>query len=561
MRSTATSGGVRNAVSEFFRQTFRLHSGEEYSELITRGLRNKHGVNKRYPWAYIRLFTLFFVLFAVFVLIVRFTSNQLFLPTISVFSSVCVNVPFLLLIYELYPQKNISFIGVCLAMLIGGAGASVLAQILFSLFPAPDRWLNAVFTGFFEELPKAGATIAVIIIARKSSPLAGFLFGAAVGCGFSISEDMGYILVQAGEVSPFNLATVVEVSLSRGVTAFCTHTLWTAAVGWAYCHFTRHFANVMFYIVLLFSCGLHIAWDLPLNIVALAFVNVGCGIAASVECILIIHFERKKVYANHRITPEDLCNSEAAVKEAWEQAKQQVEADEALDKKNPLFWRHWANFTFVLASFLMSVAAVIYCTVPFQETYGTREFSSPASFVTFMQDGMIFNYSESRAYNEHDRANDIELRENGVLVRVTQRVKDTADDSITYCYVYTVSRDVTPGYEHEYYFLNSVYVSLKTDLGENAIYREDVYNNGLLYASFFRVRTDVTGFMFDSSGNVSVIIYNPAFVMDLSDWKYLSLFIMFATTVGASLICGGALQIKSWRVKKECSTKDVSSAK
>lgn len=560
MAKTTTAGGAGNAVAEFFRQTFRRHSGAEYSELITRGLRSKRGVNKRYPWAYIRLFTLLFVLFAVFVLIVRFTSNQLFLPTITVLASLCVNLPFLLLIYELYPQKDVSFIGVCLALLIGGAGANVFSQILFSIFPPANDWLSAVLTGFFEELPKAVATIASIIIGRKNSPLAGFLFGAAVGCGFSISEDMGYIFVQANEVSPMNLATVVEISLARGLTAVCTHTLWTGAVGWAYCHFTRHFANVMFYVVLLFSCGLHIAWDLPLGVVALALVNVGCGIAACVECILIMHFERKKVYANNTLRPDDLYKNEETVKQVWDQAEQQVQAQEALNKHSYLFWRHWKQVTFVLAAFLMAVAAVIYSTVPFQETYGTQEFSSSEAFVLYMQDGRVFNCLDVRAYNKYDTADDIELRENGVLVRVTQRVKDKTDDTVIYNYVYAVSHDDTPGYERDHYFLNSVYVSLQTDLGENVIYREDVYNNGVLYASFFRVRSDVTGFMFDSSGDVTVITYNPAFVMDLSDWKYLSLFIMFATTIGAALVTGTALQIKGWRVKKQCSTKDVSSA-
>ena len=556
---TAKSGGARQAVSEFFKQTFRLHTGEEYSELITRGLRDRQGVNKRYPWAYIRLFTLFFVLFAVFVLIVRFTSNQLFLPVISLFAAICANIPFLLFLYELYPQRDVSFIGVCLAMLIGGAGAHVCTQILFNIFPPANAWLLAVTSGFFEELPKAIATIAVIIVARKSSPLVGFMFGAAVGCGFSIAEDMGYIFVQSSQVSPFNLATVVEVSLARGVTAFCTHTLWTATVGWAYCHFSRHFANLMFYIVLLFSCGLHIAWDLPLAPLPLAFVNIGCGVVAAVECILIIYFERRKVYVNHILTTFALSSSGADMKEALEQANEQGDADKALDRKNPNYWRHWSNFTLVLACFLMAVAAVIYCTVPFQETYGTKEFTSPESFVLFMQDGRIFKYEENRAFDAHGEITD-EWRVNGELVKVTQQVKDTANDDVTYNYVYTVSHDETPGYERDYYFLNSVYITIDSEWGESAIYREEVYNNGLLYESFFRVRTDVTGFMFDQSGDISVIIYNPAFEMDLSDWKYLSLFIVFATTIGVALICGCALQIKSWRVKKQCSITDVSSA-
>ena len=557
----ANSGCARQAVNEFFSQTFRLHTRNEYSELITRGLGSKHGANKRYPWAYIRLFTLLFVLYAVFILIVRFTSNQLFLPTIAAFGAVFVNLPFLLLLYELYPQRDISFMSVCLVMLIGGAGANVLTQIFFSLIHPSSKWLDAVAVGVFEEVPKALATVIVIVSARKHSPLAGFIFGAAVGCGFSVAEDMGYILVQAGSVSPFNLATVVEVTVARGVTAFCTHTLWTAAVGWAYCLFSRHtLANIVFYAVLLLSCGLHIAWDLPLAPLPIAFVDVGCGVVAVVECTLILHFERRRAYVKQIIANYKQGNSGLDVKEAWELAMGVADAEKALDRNKPSYWSYWSKFTFVFASFLMAVAAVIYCSVPFQETYGTQKFSSPASFVTFMQDGMIFNYTENRAYNSHDTANDVELRENGRLIQVTQRVKDVANGDITYNYVYTVGHDDTPGYEKDYFYLNSVYLSLSTELGERTVYREEVFNNGVKYASFFRVRTDVTGFMFDSNGDVSAIIYNPAFVMDLSDWKYLSLFIVFGTLIGSALICGSGLQIKSRRIKKLCSTQDASFA-
>ncbi|MDE6790848.1 MAG: PrsW family intramembrane metalloprotease, partial [Clostridia bacterium] len=191
VKSGSNSKRVNNVIANFFKQTFRRHSGEEYSELLTRGMRGDGGVNKKYPWAYIRLFALMLVLYAVFLLIVRFTSNELFIPTITVLASCCFNLSFLLFLYELYPKKDLSFMSVCLALLMGGAMANVISQILFNIFSSDNPWLRAVYTGFFEELPKAAAVIAVIVTSRKNSPLAGFLMGAAVGCGFSIVEDMG----------------------------------------------------------------------------------------------------------------------------------------------------------------------------------------------------------------------------------------------------------------------------------------------------------------------------------------------------------------------------------
>ena len=149
---------ARNVVTEFFRQTFRSHTGDEYSELLTRGMRGDGGVNKKYPWAYIRLFALIVILFAIYLLIVRFTSNELLTPTIMTLGSISVSLSFLIFLYELYPKKDLSIMLVCLAMLIGGALSTIITQVLFNVFTTDSKWLFSVFVGFFEELPKAIST-------------------------------------------------------------------------------------------------------------------------------------------------------------------------------------------------------------------------------------------------------------------------------------------------------------------------------------------------------------------------------------------------------------------
>ncbi|MDE7379648.1 MAG: PrsW family intramembrane metalloprotease [Clostridia bacterium] len=550
----------KGAISEFFKQTFRRHTGGEYSELLTRGLRSDAGgLNKKYPWAYIRLFSLMFVLFAVFLLIVRFTSNELFVPTITVLASVCFNLSFILFLFELYPKRDLSFMSVCLAMLLGGALANVATQILFNIFPPPNAWLKAVYSGFFEELPKAISVVLVIVISRKNSPLVGFMFGAAVGCGFSIVEDMGYIFLQANEMPYMNLTTIIEVSLARGFSALCTHTLWTAAVGWAYCHYTRHWANVMFYLVTLLSCGLHIAWDLPLGTVALGFIYAGCTAVIFAVCILILYSERKKVYKQNVLQLEVLYKNENAVSEMWEHAEQERQVEKALDKSNPLYWRHWGNFTVVLGAVLMSIVGVIYCSIPFRETYGTERFSNAESFVEFMQNEVVFNVEENRAYNSHDTALDVPVTVGGELVRVTQRVIDKDNADITYNYKYSASYDDISN--KHYYFLYSTTVTTKNEDGLTVEYeQENVYNDGKLYASFFRLNNSVTGYNFTSNGDITVFVYNPAFERDLRDWRYLSLFVTFASIFGVATVCNIGLLIKSWRVKKLCLTTDASSA-
>ncbi|MDE6373202.1 MAG: PrsW family intramembrane metalloprotease, partial [Clostridia bacterium] len=470
---------AENAVIEFFRQTFRRHSGSEYSELLTRGMRGDGGVNKKYPWAYIRLFALFTVLFAIFLLIIRFTLNELFMPTVTVIGSIGFSLTILLFIYELYPKKDLSFMSACLAMLLGGAIANILTQILFSIFVTTNEWLFAVFAGLFEELPKAIATIMIIVISRKNSPLAGFVLGAAVGCGFSIVEDMGYIFMRSNALPMMNLNTIIEVSVSRGVTALCTHILWTAAIGWAYCHFSRHLANIAFYLITIISCGLHICWDLPLSLFFTTFVYIGCAAVAVVECLLILHFERKKVF---NALPE------LTEKEAVSPPLFKDDGEQSLDKQDPVYWRHWGHFTIALGMFLMAVIAIIYCSIPFRETYATETFSSPESFVEYMQNGMEFDVTENRHYNSHDTENDIRYEENDKLVRVIQR---EIKDEVIYNYEYTVSYDAVSG--NNYFFPVSVSITINNEYGVPTVYyKEDVYNNGKLYASFFRLNDNVT---------------------------------------------------------------------
>lgn len=540
---------AKNEIANFFRQTFRRHSGAEYSELLTRGMRSTGGVNKKYPWAYIRLFSLLLVLFAIFLLIVRFTSNELFVPTITALASICFNVSFLLFLFELYPKRDMSFMLVCLAALLGGAGAHIVTQILYNIFPVSNAWIKAVCAGFFEELPKAVSVILVVIVSRKNSPLAGFILGAAVGCGFSIVEDMGYIFIEANEMPVMNLATIVEVSVSRGLSSLCTHMLWTATIGWAYCHFTRHFANIAFYSVSLLSCGLHICWDLPLGYVALGFVYAGCTIVACVECVLILHFERRKVFREFLAS---LKGDETTAYDSDELIKATVgtdsEAVRSLSKKSPYYWRHWGNFTFALGSVLMAVTAVIYCSVSFPETYATEEFGSAEQFIEYMQGGLTFQAKENRLYDENDKDGDDRTHDGYVIQSETVA-------GIEYRYVYTENKDIVTGDVH--YFPAAVYAVV-----DGIPYsREDVYNEGQLYASFFRVNSNVTGYNFQRNGDIVVFSYNPAFERDLSEPQYLALFCVFGGIFGASAICYFSLIIKSWRVKRQCLTETASSAK
>lgn len=536
-----------NAIAEFFKQSFRRHGGGEYSELLTRGVQkgNRQGLNRKYPWAYLRLFTLTFVLFAIFLLIIRFTSNELFVPTVTLLGATCFNLTFLLFLFELYPKKDLSFLAVCLAMLIGGACSNVIAQVLFSVFKPSNGWLHAVYAGFFEELSKAVATVLIIIISRRSSPLSGFVFGAAVGCGFSIAEDMGYIFMEANAMPFVNLTTVIELSVARGLTAVCTHTLWTAAIGWAYCHFSRHLANIAVHLITLLSCGLHICWDLPLGNFWSGFIYAACASVVCVETILILHCERKKVFGN----------ISSALESSGSEVERESERDEteSLSKTDPKYWRYWGHFTLSLAAFLMAVIAVIYCAIPFRETYGTQTFENSENFVAFMHNGMELN-TEDRLY-DYTMGYSSYTEENGVLVKVVQQ---EVSGEITYNYEYTVSYDFVS--DKYYYYPARIWITIETPTGQNSFFRNEIRDKkGELWATYFAVNGDVTGYNFRDE-EMTVITYNPAFERDLTEWRYLALFCALAAISGAAITCYVSLVIKARRVKKLCTTKDVSSA-
>ncbi|MGN0807425.1 MAG: PrsW family intramembrane metalloprotease [Candidatus Coproplasma sp.] len=530
---------MKSSIVNFFKQTFRRHTGLEYAELLTRGIRGKNGVNRKYPWAYCRFFALLFVLFAVFLLIVRFTYNEMFAPTIIILASTCCNLSFLMFLYELYPKRDLSYLSVLLALLIGGTMADVVAQILYDVFPAPNDWIAAVYAGVFEELPKAVATLTVLLVAKKRSPLAGFIFGAAVGCGFSIVEDMGYIFLSANELSALNLTTIIEVSFSRGATAFCTHILWTGAIGWAFNFSKRMFVNLVLYPTVLLSLGLHIAWDLPLGNVSRGIVCGVCALVSLLLCAIILKWERNKVF------------NQSAESTDGAQAASPTETpnvdEDTLQKTDPAYWRHWGHVSLVISAVLMAIVACFYCSVPFRERYGSEVFTSSESFIEFMQDGIKLNV-EDRAFDSSMpsyASGEFTIQEVETTVMVGDKQKE-----VTYFYWYY-------GSSNQFSYKTSVLI----DGMLNAKDREDIYNKGELYASFFRL-TDavVTGYNFDSRDNITVFIYDADYARDLSDPRYTWLFYTFAALTGAGAVCYISLRIKSWRVKKKCSMKNASSA-
>ncbi len=514
MNARSIVSAVCGQIKCFFVQTFRRHTGAEYSEFLTRGVRSgDKGVQRAYPWFYIRLFAACMILFAVYLSIVRFTSNPLFTPVTVIIAALAFNAPFLVLLYEIYPRNDVSLLSVFVTLLVGGTGACVLAQILYALIPASNAWLNALRSAGVEEFSKAAAAIVAIAALRVKQPLVGFLMGAAVGCGFSVVEDAGYIFMAANDLPGLNISATLEQFAGRGASALCTHTVWTAAAGWAFASARRPFLSVRLYACFAGSAALHFLWNSPLTGGAHAGAVACCAVVAAAFGIAVLAYSRRAAFraAGEAPTPEFFHTDEGAL------------------RRDRRYYVHAGHLSLTFGAFLMALIAVIYCSVPFRETYYSQTFYDSAQFVSFMQGGRELSRNFSRPYDEL-AGNEEENRTDGVLTSVTQVV---CEDGLNYYYTYTVAGD-----ENVTLYLNdTVSVELTINGVTSRYFREDAYTlDGRIYASYFRVRSDVTGYTVSADGSsVTVIMYDPAFRFDYSQPQYLALFAVLGAMAALSV--------------------------
>jgi RsiW-degrading membrane proteinase PrsW (M82 family) len=529
MSKSKIAKSVIKQISCFFIQTFRRHTGSEYSEFFARGLKDKNGLNRQYPWMYIRVFTLLLVLFAVNLLIVRFTQNELFSPMVMLLGSLVFNLPFLVLLYEIYPQRDLSILNLIGTMLVCGTSADVICQVLYSLFPSSNSWMAAVYAGFFEELSKGFVVIIAVIVLKTRQPFVGFLLGAAVGCGFSITEDFGYIYLLANSLQNVNLNSIINTFITRGVSAFCTHTIWTAAVGWAYVACNRRLYNVCFYLILILNCGIHICWDLPLNGVLSVLTVIGCVGIAAVEGIAMLYTTRSKIFSsNNEVDTPDYFRAD----------------EQSLNDKRPDFYMHAGHLSLAIGAFLMAVVAIIYCSIPFRETYYYQSFTNSADFVAYMQNGYNLTVNANRQF---DRNGDVYsyTEEQGVILSVVQ-TEESYDGLSTYYYTYNVIGDD----DYKVYYLVDISAEVSVNGGTIVYPKEDLYNEGKLYASFFHIRSDISGYLFDSNGKITAVVYDATFVRDYSQPQYAILFYVFGGVAGAALLAYFGCVIKARSLNK-----------
>lgn len=408
---------ARAKIIYFFKETFRAHSKAEYREIFSRGLKdNNEGITGTFPWLYVRVFFALIILFSVNVLVLRLTNNTYFVPSVIFLGGITFTVPFIILLYELYPKRGISLFMLIAVLVGGGTIACILCQVGYMLIPPTNKWVSAVIAGVLEEVCKAIPAIIAIELFRQKNSYACFLIAAAVGAGFSVIEDMGYIF-NYSDIYHSDIAAIIIMFIDRGLSSFCTHVVWTGAIGWAYSLSKRPFRAAGIFIFLS-SVVLHICWDLPLEGWVKSLGITLCVIFAAVINITIVHKSRINTLA----AEVDLTRlNDKIIREAKKMGEL-------------MRFRNAGNLTFALTCTMLSVITLLLCALPIGMEYTTTKYETAEEFITFVESG----------YNLVKEP-DINRKYNAALENFEER---KIDGEITY----VVQKVTFDGYEGEYYF-------------------------------------------------------------------------------------------------------------
>ncbi len=473
---------VRAKITYYFKETFRAHSKAEYREIFSRGLtKNTEGVTGTFPWLYVRAFFALFILFTVNVLVLRLTNNTLFVPSVTFLGGVTFTIPFIILLYELYPKRGISLLLILAVLVGGGTAACLLSQLGYAFLPVNNKWLGAIVAGVLEEICKTIPAIIAIILFKQKNPYACFLFAAAVGAGFSIIEDMGYIFYYSDKYVFFfhsDIQATIAMFVDRGLSSFCTHIVWTGAVGWSYSLAKRPLRSAGLVIFLL-SIALHICWDLPFEGWAKALDILLCIIVAAALNITIIHKSRINML-------EQEINLTRLNDKIIREAKKMGEL---------MRFRNAGNLTFSLSCTLLSVIILILCAMPIGMEFTSEIFDGKDEFISFVQKGYNLKTDLDREYDK-SLGNYEERKIEGELTYAIQKV--TFD-----------------GYDGEYYFgyyfydsepesePDSISVELETE-SSRINCTEFEFGKERVWA--FAVNTKLIDYSYNSDGTVTAVI-------------------------------------------------------
>lgn len=373
---------AKSKIKYFLKETLRPRGKEDYARVFKCG-----EVKRRVPWLYLRALAAGFLLFCISVLAYRLSGGSVDYMTAVLFGALMFNIPVLIFFYELNPWRDISLLTLILTVIIGGSVACAVLTLGYEYiysgeFDSP--WISLLWTGFWEEFVKAAAGIAAACLLKKKSPLACFLIGFAVGTGYSILEDMGYIYSYSRSQST-TVTWVVLMSVGRSLSCGVSHAPWTGMILWAFAKFKKPFLNFRFYGVVIASMVLHYFADVPFFAEEVAFLtglNWGwlIEIAVVAAIVALVYFAWKNSFKE--LPPQcGLCEDSA------ENLPKSVKLNQA------------GNAVAVACAAVFGIFTLAGCaqSTGVRTTY--ERFDDKQSFVSFVQDGLNFDYDWNRAYD------------------------------------------------------------------------------------------------------------------------------------------------------------------
>ncbi len=409
----------KGALKNILYESFRPRTEEDYREILSRGAEDKKPsllnspsagfegqeseqflagatLNREgggCPWLYIRVWL--FCLGAFALIVLGFSLSGLDGATIIALGATFGNLGFLVLLYELYPKRDISLPYIVCAAFFGGVLSSFISQILYSFMLVETPYIHQLWVAAVEEISKGATVIILIIVSGRRDPFFCFLMGAAVGTGFSAFEDMNYIYVGAAALQ-FRLHMAVVQGFVRSFGAPFSHAAWAAAFGWTLSS-DKPYKKLRTYAVFLFCYVMHFLVNFPLmenfNNVGGYAISAATGVLSlALEIYILIKMRSQCGNAIHPKNSTYIDISEensGAMKVGWEGGAAVFKRENG-QKSRSAFAANIVAFSAILLSSVMILGAsyvyrkdvLVYDDIPFDDW---------ASCKVFMQDGLDLN--------------------------------------------------------------------------------------------------------------------------------------------------------------------------
>lgn len=189
------------SLTEFFSEVFKGRKPGEIDEYFAMGTAKTTPPLEEIttgwprPWFFMRVLLFLALTYIVFYELYDFFGQASIrgLPGMVMVGCMIVPLALVFLFWELNTPRNISFPMVLILVCLGGAASLFVSFIGFEI--SNLGWLKASEAGIIEE---TGKLLAVLIVARNvryKYMLNGLVFGAAIGAGFQLFENAGYVMM------------------------------------------------------------------------------------------------------------------------------------------------------------------------------------------------------------------------------------------------------------------------------------------------------------------------------------------------------------------------------